>query len=252
MKTKIKQQKKRNTKSFKKNLKKKSTNQSFVRDVSIDLPRIELGLTVLNPKRSLIDKMYDSFSNSMGVTVKQNWKKHGVPLFNLNKKNIDSHTPLENDIKYNSDIFQKYGSRGKFYHLTSPKNYQKIIKEGLKSTGVNRMTSMGTSNKIWTIESDSPLVWNQIGYSQLGVGVPDLKMVVLEIDPKGINGKITSEDLNEFTSPLHSVIHQTHIEPKFIHPIGYFNSSRNHFYTVREEFGKLKSTLYSKQLKMVG
>lgn len=86
----------------------------------------------------------------------------------------------------------------------------------------------------------------------MGFGVKDIKMVVLEIDSKGINGEVTSEEINEFTSPLHSVINQSHIDSKFIKPIGYFKSSRKHFYLLRDELGKLKSTLYKNQFKLVG
>ena len=63
--------------------------------------------------------------------------------------------------------------------------------------------------------------------------------------------KITNTK-NEITSPLHSVINQSHIDSKFIKPIGYFKSSRKHFYLLRDELGKLKSTLYNNQFKMVG
>ena len=244
--------KNRNSKKFRKSLKIKSINKSFVKNIKLGIPEIELDTKDLKPYHSEKVEIFDLMSDKMEVLVKRNWERYGVPFLNQNDRNIDLHESLDNDIKYNSDTFQKYGSKGKFYHLTSSKNYQKIMKEGIKSKDVNRMTSMGTSEKIWVIESDSPLIWNQIGYSQLGFGVKDIKMVVLEIDSKGINGEVTSEEINEFTSPLHSVINQSHIDSKFIKPIGYFKSSRKHFYLLRDELGKLKSTLYKNQFKMVG
>ena len=244
--------KNRNSKKFRKRLKSKSINKSFVKKIKMDIPEIKLDSKDLKPYHLNKIDGFDLMSDKMEVLVKQNWERYGVPFLNHNNENIDLHESLENDIKYDSDIFQKYGRKGKFYHVTSPKNYQEIMKEGIKSKDVNRMTSMGTSGKIWTIESDSPLIWNQIGYSQLGFKVKDIKMVVLEIDSEGIYGEITSEEVNEFTSPLHSVINQSHIDSKFIKPIGYFKSSRKHFYLLKDELGKLKSTLYENQFKMVG
>lgn len=230
----------------------KKRNSSIVKMNNLNLPKIDLGLVNTNNNKSFEDKMFDSFSDKMEKVVKLNWEKYGVPFLNQNDGNSDCHVQLENEIKYNSEMFEKFGSKGKYYHLTSPKNYRRIIKEGIRSKDVNRMSSMGTSDRIWSIESDSPLIWNQIGYSQLGIGVKNLQIVVLEIDSKGIKGEITSEEINEFTSPLHSVINQTHIEPKYIKPIGYFNSSREHFYSMRNELGELKSLLYSTQYRMVG
>jgi hypothetical protein len=139
---------------------------------------------------------------------------YGVPFIDVNNdvKNHNSHTTIENCIKYNSETFIKYGTTGRYFHLTSPKNYQKIMKEGIKSVDVKRMTSMGHSNRVWTVESDSPIIWNQIGFGQLCVGIDRMKVVVLEIDPSGICGEITSEEVGEFTSPLHTIINQNHID----------------------------------------
>lgn len=216
-----------------------------------NLPNIELGMVKTKFKRSLVDKSYDFFSDKMEKVVKNNWVNYGVPFLNNGGKNEDLHQTLDNKIKYNSEMFRIFGSKGKFYHLTSPKNYHKILKEGIKSKDVNRMTSMGNSNKIWTVESESPLIWNQIGYSQLGMGVKNLPIIVLEIDPKGIKSDITSEEINEFTSPLHSVINQNHIEPKYVKTIGYFKTSREHFYSMRNQLGELKSLLYTSEYRMV-
>jgi hypothetical protein len=250
MSKKVRKQKKRNTKSFRKNLNKRTTNQSFVKKVSLNLPKIELGNTKLDFQLSPMDYMMDMMSDSRELSVISNWNRYGVPLLNHNN-GTDIHSEIENELKYSSETFLKYGNNGSFYHLTSPKNYSKIMKDGLKSEGVKRMTSMGTTDRIWTIESDSPLIWNQIGYNQLGLGVKNLPIVVLKIDNQGITGRTSSEEIGEFTSPLHTVIHQSFIDKKFITPIGYFLSSRTHFYGIREELGILKSSLYSSQLKMV-
>jgi len=228
----------------KRNLIKVNTNH-------LNLPKIDLGIVQNQYFKSFEDKFHDSFSDKLETVVKQNWINHGVTKLNHTGENEDLHLHLDNHIKYNSEMFRKFGDKGKFYHLTSPKNYEKIIREGIRSQNVNRMTSMGNSKKIWTVESSSPLIWNQIGYSQLGMGVKNLPIVVLEVDPKGINGEITSEEIHEFTSPLHSVINQTQIEPKYIKPIGYFFSSREHFYSMRNQLGDLKVSLLTSQYRMV-
>lgn len=229
----------------------KKRNLISVKVKGLNLPKIELGLIETNPKKSLEDKLLDSFSDKTEKLVKNNWVNYGVPFLNNGSKEENLHFPLDNDIKYNSEMFKTFGSKGKFYHLTSPKNYHKIMNEGIRSKDVNRMTSMGNSKKIWTVESDSFLIWNQIGYSQLGMGIKNLPIVVLEIDPIGITGEITSEEINEFTSPLHSVINQTEINPKYIKPIGYFNTSRVHFYSLRNQLGELKTSLYRSLYRMV-
>jgi len=242
--------KNRNSKKFKKNIRKKNTNKSFVKKVELNIPKIEI------PLPTGIQKPYLKSSLSVLVEniVRTNWDMYGVPFLDVNDdiENHKSHKSLENSQKYSSETFIKYGTKGKYFHLTSPKNYQKIMKEGIKSVDVKRMTSMGHSNRIWTVESDSPTIWNQVGYSQLCVGVNNMKVVVLEIDPSGINGEITSEELGEFTSPLHTIINQNHIDVKYIKPVGYFHTSEKLFFSMREELGNLKSTLYTDEHKMVG
>lgn len=242
--------KNRNSKKFKKNNRKKSTNQSFVKKVELNIPKIEIPSTVGIQKPYLRNK----FSKLVEKDVRLNWEKYGVPFIieDNDKKNHGSHQPIPNSIKYNSDTFLKYGKKGKYYHLTSPKNYQKIMKEGIKSVGVNRMTTIGHSNRIWTVESDSPIIWNQISYGQLCVGVDDLKVVVLEIDPLGISGELTSEEVGEFTSPLHTIVNQNQIDVKYIKPIGYFHTSEKLFYSMKEELGTLKSKMLTHQYRMVG
>lgn len=247
-----KKRNKRNTKSFKKSVKKKSISQNFMRKISLDLQKIELGLTKLNSQRDPMGIMLDKKSDSNESMIKKNWNRYGVPLLNLNNNYVDLHKKLDNEIKYNSETFVRYGNLGNYYHLTSPKNYKKIMKEGLKSEVENRMTSMGSNDGIWTVESDSPQIWNQVGYNQLGIGVKNLRIVVLKIEKEGIVGEISSEEVDEFTSPLHTIIHQRIIDKKFIKPIGYFLTSRSHFYDIIEELKILKSSLNSSQLKMVG
>ena len=119
--------KNRNSKKFRKKLKSKSVNKSFVKKIKLGIPEIELNTENLKPYHSEKVEIFDLLSDKMEVLVKRNWERYGVPFLNQNDKNIDLHESLDNEIKYNSDTFQKYGSKGKFYHLTSQKNYQKII-----------------------------------------------------------------------------------------------------------------------------
>jgi hypothetical protein len=242
--------KNRNSKKFKKNNRKKNTNQSFVKKVELTIPKIEI------PIPTGIQKPYlkHPFSIKVENVVRVNWDRYGVPfpIETNDIKNHSLHVPLSNSIKYNSESFNRYGTPGRYFHLTSPKNYKKIMEEGIRSVGINRMTTIGHSNKIWTVESDSPVIWNQISYGQLCVGIDNMKVVVLEIDPSGIIGEITSEEVGEFTSPLHTIINQNHIDVKYIKPIGYFHTSEKLFFSMKDELGKLKSTMFTNQYRMVG
>lgn len=248
-------QKKRNTNKFKKSIINKNVSGSFIKPVSSELPLIQLGRYNGYLSINDNDEFMEKFSNSISSMVRDNWVRLGVSLEYINDDRKSEYIELDNEVKYNSETFRRFGTRGKYYHLTSPKNYRNIMKNGLKSVNVKRMSSMGSSGTIWTIESDSPLIWNQVGFSQLGIGVEKLPMVVLEIDNNGIAGVISSEEINEFTSPLHTLIHQDIIEVKFIKPIGYFLTSKQHFYGLRGELGELKSKLYSTEIedyKMIG
>jgi len=68
--------KNRNSKKFKKNNRKKSTNQSFVKKVELNIPKIEIPLPVGIQKPYLRNK----FSKLVEKDVRLNWEKYGVPF----------------------------------------------------------------------------------------------------------------------------------------------------------------------------
>lgn len=189
---------------------------------------------VRNEEELYWDKKCDEISSE----VKYNWENFGVTF--LNYTTSDCGEKLPHDIKYQTEMFKKYGSKNKFYHLTSPLNSLKILSEGLKGCGVNKNTSMGNSGEIYLIESNSEVIWNYLGYSQLGIGVNGLPMVVLEIDSEGIIGELFSENCNDYPSPLHTMIKQRCIEPKWIKKVFEFKTSRKKYYENKLELHDLK------------
>jgi hypothetical protein len=130
-------------------------------------------------------------------------------------------------------VYQKFSTHGKFYHLTSPINAQKILKKGLKSVGIKHNSSIGGPGYIWTVESSNPDVWNAIAYSQVCMGIIGLKSVVLEIDPQGITGEIFGEIGADQTTHLHTVIKQDHIHSKYITKVDEVITDRLKYYNFR-------------------
>src|SRR6056300_1695554 len=256
-----KKQNKRNTKKFRKSQKKKSNpNRNSYRKqvnpynppkVELDLPKIELGLCSTIHKKDKMDEHYDMMSDLLYSKIHNLWDKKGVSSFHNSTNNNREIRFIDNLEKYNSESFRFFGTKDKYYHLTSPKNYEKIKVEGIRSKNVQRMTSLGNEGFVWTVESSNPLIWNQVGYGQLGVGVINLPVVVLEIDPKGVTGELLSEEVGEYTSPLHTLIKQDLIKPEFIKPVGYFLTSRNHYYSIQQKLGDLKYNDSTQYLKMV-
>ena len=184
------------------------------------------------------DLWFDGMSDRISTDIKYHWKTFGVTR--LNNTSTNSGEKFPHSIKYQTEMFEKYGTKNKFYHLTSPLNSIKILSEGLKGCGVKKNTSMGNSGEIYLIESDSEVIWNYVGYSQLGCGVNGLPMVVLEIDSEGINGEMFSENCNDYPSPLHTMVEQNLIEPKWIKKVFEFKTSLRKFYEDRMDLHHLK------------
>ena len=149
------------------------------------------------------DRELDGFSDMYSSEFRKNWKTYGV--IRLNSQTSESGEKLPHSIKYKTQMFKNYGSKNKFYHITSPLNSIKILSEGLRGCDVRKNTSMGNSGEIYLVESNSEKIWNYIGYSQLGFGINGLPMVVLEVDNCGINGEMFSENCNDYPSPLHTM-----------------------------------------------
>lgn len=184
------------------------------------------------------DRELDNYSDMRSSEFRYNWKTYGV--YRLNNSTTDNGEKFPHNIKYGTEMFKKYGSKNTFFHITSPLNASKILSEGLKGSGIRKNTSMGNSGEIYLIESNSEKIWNYVGYSQLGFGINGLPMVVLEIDKNGINGEMYSENCGDFPSPLHTMVKQNVIEPKWIKKVLEFKTSRLRFYEDRAELGELK------------
>ena len=197
-------------------------------------------LNVLNCDyvRNKEELYWDKKSDDISSEVKYNWENFGVTF--LNYTTNDCGEKLPHNIKYQTEMFKKYGSKNKFYHLTSPLNSLKILSEGLKGCGVIKNTSMGNSGEIYLIESNSEVIWNFVGYNQLGIGVNGLQMVVLEIDSEGIIGDMFSENCGDYPSPLHTMVKQNLIESKWIKKVSEFKTSRKKYYENKMDLHDLK------------
>jgi hypothetical protein len=72
----------------------------------------------------------DMFSDIYSSEFRHNWKNFGVVRLDLNTNGNGEKLP--HSIKYDSEMFKKYGSKNRFFHITSPLNASKILSEGLK------------------------------------------------------------------------------------------------------------------------
>ena len=207
-----------------------------------------------NPKKSIkissyehlisdYDKKLDTFGDILSPIIRYNWKNYGVVQLDNSTKSVGER--FSHDIKYKTEMFRKYGSKDRFFHITSPLNSEKILLEGLKGIGVRKNTCMGKEGEIFLVESDNEIIWNYIGYGQLCVGINNLPFVVLEIDKKGLNGKLFSENCNDFPSPLHTVVEQDVIEPQWIKKISELKTSRQKFYESKEDLKNLKQEYFN-------
>lgn len=155
-------------------------------------------------------------------------------------------------------IFEKYGDKDRLFHLTSPKNWDKIRNYGLISRHKNH-NYPGCENQIYLVSSSHKDVLNQIGYGQITTGF-EVPMVVLEIDKKGITGELFGEEGGEYTSPFHTVlVNQKRILPKYIKYHTTFTTNEKRYFESREEFGEGKTEFYKNtqgierdQIKLMG
>ena len=196
------------------------------------------------------DKQLDKQSDDISYIVKSNWSNYGVALFHDQK--LKGFTKLSYEQRLSSKMFLEYGNSERFFHITSPLNWSKIQNEGLKSVGVNHNTAYGENGKIFVVQSTCKDVWNYIGYNQLGIGVIGLNMVVVEVMKEGIMGKLFSEEGGEYTTPLHTVIEQDVIDPKYVKKVCEFTTSRAEFYKFRPTLKRLKDEFIDEKLKNIG
>lgn len=244
----MKNQNKRNIKKNRKQINRKlqslnptTKNQQIKETIKID------DSYPMNPNRNQMELMMDIQSDLISQEVTKNWNSRGNPFSYFNGENGKQFEEIENLKKYDSKMFKEFGTKNEFYHLTSPKNWYKIKKYGFKSIGVNRTSSMGYDGKIWVVESSKTEIWNYVGYNQLTIGVENLPIVVVKINQKGITGRISSEDGNDFPTLLHSVIHQNEIEPKYLEKVGVFYTNRELYYNLKPTLSKLKNDFYTNE-----
>jgi hypothetical protein len=95
----------------------------------------------------------------------------------------------------------------KYYHVTSFKDYQSILKTGLHGSVPGEIYVM--TDRI----AAASIALNQCGY---------IDFALLEIDSKGITGKIKQDRVAEATRMYQKVIYQDLIESKYIKFKGMF------------------------------
>jgi hypothetical protein len=146
----------------------------------------------------------------------------------------------------NTDVFKKYGTPNRYFHLTSPKNWNKIRVYGMVSNLYNR-NYHDRENHFYFVQSNNIDILNYVGYGQITPSLDGLQIVVLEIDKKGITGELFGEDGGEFVTPFHTVlVNQKRILPQYIkyHKTIYSNEKR--FYEFKKEMEKGKTEYISK------
>lgn len=87
------------------------------------------------------------------------------------------------------------------FHVTDPANVESILREGLRADG---------EGCIFTLTDDR--LANSIARDQLGLR----EYAVLGIDPKGISGRMETDQVAEFAAGWHRVIRQPRIAPAFL------------------------------------
>lgn len=146
----------------------------------------------------------------------------------------------------NTDVFKKYGTPNRYFHLTSPKNWNKIRVYGMVSNLYNRNYTK-RENHLYLVQSNNIDILNQVGYGQITPSMDGLPIVVLEIDKKGITGELFGEDGGELVTPFHTVlVNQKRILPQYIKYHKTIYSSEKRFYEFRNEMEKGKTEYISK------
>ncbi len=116
------------------------------------------------------------------------------------KKNVANQNALEkaNPHLKNPDVF---------YHIKPVGKVDKIIKEGLKSYG----------GEIFVVTSHDIKIAGQNIIERIARTQMFLEeYALLKIEATGITGKITEDNVGEYTAPYHRVILQDIISPEFI------------------------------------
>ncbi len=198
------------------------------------------------------DEVMDRLADSIREEQKWCWDNFGVTKLNINTdKEAHNHKQFfPHEIKYKTKMFETFGSKDKFFHLTSPLNADRILKEGLKGCNVRKNTVLSNKDEIYLVESDSPKIWNYVGYNQLTTGQDGFDIVVLEINKEGIEGEMFAEECAEYPSPLHTMVKQSIIHPKWIRKICMFKTSRKMYQETSPILGQLKVDFYLTNIEL--
>lgn len=139
-------------------------------------------------------------------------------------------------ISRSSRRFQMFGDSEKFYHITSPKNWKLIKQHGLiRNTGKTQLGYISKSLNL--ISSSEPQVWNSSVITSFLHYRDRVPYVVLEIDPKGIEGELRGDSGEFFGSELVTkVVGQNRILPQYIKYVKTYHSSVEDF----ENFQRLE------------
>jgi len=104
-----------------------------------------------------------------------------------------------------------------YYHITATTNVPSILEHGLKGNRHPQYQGYaGKTPSIYALTRKDPWLTNHISLSQIWpLGGVD-KYAVIKIDAAGITGKVTNDDVAEFTRSYHRIIEQAVIEPKYL------------------------------------
>jgi len=175
-------------------------------------------------------------------------------------ESVMDHLPLIDLDKVQSlEVFEKYGDKDRLFHLTTPKNWDKIRNYGLISKHRNH-NYRGRENRLYFVQSYNNEILNSVGFGQITSGCNGVPLVVLEIDKKGITGDLFGEEGGEYSTPFHTVlVNQKRILPQYIKYRKTIVTDERKYYDFRPEVGEGKSEFYKNefgmerdQLKMMG
>ena len=104
-----------------------------------------------------------------------------------------------------------------FYHVTSVDCVESLLRVGLKggTTPRNRGETVGTPS-IFVLVSGEVDLTDHVAKNQIWPWQDIGDYAVIEIDPTGVTGCVMGDEIEEGSAPLHRVIQQKVIEPKYL------------------------------------
>jgi|TARA_B110000259_G_scaffold183336_1_gene228440 hypothetical protein len=219
---------------------------------------VERNMEVHRLNKLTHNRMKGSYLSQGGIQPNTQMRKGKYRNYNHCIDNNGKFIPMEKDDdkmsmeltdlsdSQNTDVFKEYGTPNRYFHLTSPKNWNKIRVYGMVSNLHNRNYTK-RENHLYLVQSNNLNILNQVGYGQVTPSMDGLPIVVLEIDKKGIIGELFGEDGGELVTPFHTVlVNQKRILPQYIKYHKTIYSSEKRFYEFRNEMEKGKTEYISK------